>query len=139
MLSVVEEAVAGVGRIKPGIILYSASIGYKCFMEAKVSTSSKEGKNKAFRNLWKSKVPKNIRAFRWRLFLNRMEIKDQLEKGGLMLWSNEEVYALCHCEKEDADHLFFNFPVSKSVWSQIGYWIGFKVSAYGPSWKFFIG
>lgn len=55
-----------------------------------------------------------------------------------MLLPNEKVCALCHCEKEDTYHLFFNCQVSKSMESnELLYW--FQVSAYDASWKFFIG
>ncbi|XP_058753644.1 uncharacterized protein LOC131626820 [Vicia villosa] len=60
--------------------------------------------------IWKMEVPFKIKAFAWRLFVNRLPAKDLL------------VY-------RDKDHMFFKCDVIKVVWKEIGVWVDY------PSWN----
>ncbi|XP_058746973.1 uncharacterized protein LOC131619951 [Vicia villosa] len=55
--------------------------------------------------VWKMEVPFKIKAFAWRLFVNRLPTKDLL------------------MQLENRDHLFFNCDVSKVVWNEIALWV----------------
>ncbi|XP_058776654.1 uncharacterized protein LOC131650974 [Vicia villosa] len=61
--------------------------------------------DEALEKVWKMEVPFKIKAFAWRLFVNRLPTKDLL------------------VQLENRDHLFFNCDVSKVVWNEIALWV----------------
>lgn len=63
---------------------YSAKNDYDCIMEAKIQDNLEEDHCCAFCTLWKTSVPTRIKAFGYRVFLNRLATKDQLKKMRFM-------------------------------------------------------
>jgi len=43
------------------------------------------GSNRVFTELWKSKTPNKARVLAWRILLNRLPTKDNLQKRGIQL------------------------------------------------------
>ncbi|KAI5403879.1 hypothetical protein KIW84_051139 [Lathyrus oleraceus] len=117
---------------------YSTCLDYKCFMESKVQVIMEEDMSMAFRTLWNWMVLAKIKAFGWRVFLNRLATKDQLIKRGLCLVNREGLCVLCLQSEEDLNHHFFDCSVLKKVWELIGFWIGYSLSLIGPPWKQFL-
>lgn len=107
-------------------------------MESKVQVIMEEDMSMAFRTLWNWMVLAKIKAFGWRVFLNRLATKDQLIKRGLCLVNREGLCVLCLQSEEDLNHHFFDCSVLKKVWELIGFWIGYSLSLIGPPWKQFL-
>lgn len=64
-------------------LCYTEKLGYNCIMEAKYKEELEEGQRDLLNRLWKMHIPDKIKAFGWRIFLNKLATKDQLKKGGL--------------------------------------------------------
>ncbi|XP_058776714.1 uncharacterized protein LOC131651051 [Vicia villosa] len=60
----------------------------------------------AFNLIWKADVPFKIKAFGWRLFLNRLPTKDLLVYRGINLNHDNLMCVFCNSHVEEADHLF---------------------------------
>ncbi|XP_058726606.1 uncharacterized protein LOC131597964 [Vicia villosa] len=82
--------------------------------------------DEAFGLLWKMDVPFKIKAFGWRLFLNKLPTKDLLANRGISLSYNDLLCILCGCGMEDRNHFFFSCPVVKRVWREMAIWVGKK-------------
>jgi len=67
------------------------------------------------KNIWKGKVPQNIKIFIWLLTNNAILTKDNHLKRK---WSGSPSCAFCN-QDENANHLFFTCPVAKVVWAVI--------------------
>lgn len=107
----------GMGNIASNI--HTPSIGYRGFFEAKVSFSLEEDKRKALNIIWKASVLAKIRAFGWRLFMDRLATKDQLIKTGISFAPNKVVCVLCLSEEEDLNHFFFDSNIKFSLGSNM--------------------
>ncbi|XP_058773193.1 uncharacterized protein LOC131647299 [Vicia villosa] len=80
----------------------------------------------AFNLIWKAEVPFKIKAFGWRLFLNRLPTKDLLVYRGMNFTNANLNCVFCDSHVEEADHLFFKCIVIKLVWKEIASWVGFS-------------
>ncbi|XP_058734162.1 uncharacterized protein LOC131605881 [Vicia villosa] len=78
----------------------------------------------AFDLLWDMDAPFKIKAFGWRLFHNRLPMKDLLEFRGMSLSSEDLKCIFCGISKESRDHLFFGCLVVKNIWNDIAFWVG---------------
>ncbi len=65
--------------------------------------------------LWSIKTPPNIKLFLWLVARNSLLTEDNLIKRG---WVGPSICCLCCREAETLEHLLFQCPFSKSVWSQ---------------------
>ncbi|XP_058726135.1 uncharacterized protein LOC131597454 [Vicia villosa] len=74
--------------------------------------------------LWKLDVPFKIKAFGWRLFLNRLPVKDLLEIRGIHFPLDELKCLFCDNSLENSNHLFFSCLVVKIIWNEIARWVG---------------
>ncbi|XP_058746293.1 uncharacterized protein LOC131619186 [Vicia villosa] len=74
--------------------------------------------------VWKSEVPFKIKAFAWRLLLNRLPTKDILVCRGISFPLDNLKYIFCGIDLENRDHSFFYFFVVKKIWSEIAFWVG---------------
>ncbi|XP_058771631.1 uncharacterized protein LOC131644997 [Vicia villosa] len=79
----------------------------------------------AFNLIWKADIPFKIKAFGWRLFLNRLPTKDVLMYRGINLNHANSMCIFCNSHVEEADHLFSKCFVIKLVWKEIAMWVGF--------------
>ncbi|XP_058726801.1 uncharacterized protein LOC131598193 [Vicia villosa] len=74
--------------------------------------------------LWKMEVPFKIKAFGWRLFLDRLPTIDGLVYRGMNFPFDTSKCALCGLVSEDRDHYFFGCLVGKKIWNVIAMWVG---------------
>ncbi|XP_058784513.1 uncharacterized protein LOC131659323 [Vicia villosa] len=74
--------------------------------------------------LWKTEVPFKIKAFGWRLFLDRLPTVDGLVYRGMPFSIENSKCVLCGIDSEDRDHFFFGCLVGTKIWSDIAFRIG---------------
>ncbi|XP_057425853.1 uncharacterized protein LOC130719213 [Lotus japonicus] len=72
-----------------------------------------------FRLLWSLKAPSNAIALAWKVLINRIQTKVNLNRRGIVLNS---ACPLCSTSDESTDHLFFSCPIVWKVWSKISAW-----------------
>lgn len=80
----------------------------------------------ANKRLWKAKMPLKIKIFMWLVQQNAILTKDNLLKRK---WQGEGKCAFC-IENETVQHLFFECPMAKFVWSLVAMVVG---AQYGPT------
>ncbi|XP_058752759.1 uncharacterized protein LOC131625939 [Vicia villosa] len=80
--------------------------------------------DEAFGLLWKLEVPFKIKAFGWRLFLNRLPTKDLLLLRGISLPLDNIACSFCGVDLEKCRHTFFVCGVVKRIWNDIASWVG---------------
>ena len=68
-------------------------------------------------------VPFKIKAFGWRLFHNRLPMKDLLVARGMSFPLDELKCIFCGLSVETRDHFFFGCLVVKNIWSEISLWV----------------
>ncbi|XP_058727132.1 uncharacterized protein LOC131598560 [Vicia villosa] len=74
--------------------------------------------------IWKIGAPYKIKAFSWRLILNRLPTKDLLRSRGISLPLTSLNCVFCDIEAESRNHSFFSCKVMKIIWDDIAFWIG---------------
>ncbi|XP_058783485.1 uncharacterized protein LOC131658173 [Vicia villosa] len=74
--------------------------------------------------IWKIQVPFKIKAFGWRLLINRLPTKDLLAYRGVNLSIDNSFCAFCGVIPESCEHSFFKCDKAKLVWREIAVWIG---------------
>ncbi|XP_058754879.1 uncharacterized protein LOC131628031 [Vicia villosa] len=74
--------------------------------------------------IWKVHVPFNIKAFGWRIFINRLPTKDLLMGRGILLSIENSLCAFCGSIPESSDHSFFKCKEAGEVWREITVWVG---------------
>lgn len=65
--------------------------------------------------IWKTNIPSNVQTFCWRLLLNRLPTKIQLEKRGVISGGYNIVCPLCFFEDKDVNHLFLSCPINAKL------------------------
>ncbi|XP_058747121.1 uncharacterized protein LOC131620118 [Vicia villosa] len=83
----------------------------------------------ALEKIWKMEVPFKIRAFAWRLVVNRLPTKDLLVYRGINFLTSNLNCFFCNMNLEDKEHIFFKCDVIKVVWKEIGVWVDY------PRWN----
>ena len=76
---------------------------------------------------WNKSVPRKVNIMVWRLQLNRLPLRVNLDARGIDLESI--MCPVCDSEQEDARHLFFRCEVARQLWRRIGMWIDQDISA----------
>ncbi|XP_058722176.1 uncharacterized protein LOC131593629 [Vicia villosa] len=74
--------------------------------------------------IWKVQVPFKIKAFGWRLLINRLPTKDLLMCRGVSLSIENSLCAFCGTIPETCDHSFFKCKEAGVVWREIAVWVG---------------
>ena len=69
---------------------------------------------------WNSFVPIKVNTFTWRLGLNKISTRDNLDKRGIDIHSL--LCPVCDLEIESVGHLFFSCQMARGIWKQIGRW-----------------
>jgi hypothetical protein len=72
------------------------------------------------KRIWKAKIPLKIKIFLWLVEQNAILTKDSLSKRK---WKGNSSCAFC-TENETSNHLFFECPTAKYVWSLLAYALG---------------
>lgn len=77
----------------------------------------------ALRRLLRTKDPSNILIFGWRLVLNRLPTRSNLERRGVLSATLNLLCPLCGGECEDSNNLVGGYPVPEVLWNQAIDWI----------------
>ncbi|XP_058763266.1 uncharacterized protein LOC131636670 [Vicia villosa] len=77
----------------------------------------------AFGMVWKAEVPFKIKAFGWRLLLDRIPTKDLLVYRGISFPLDKLKCSFCGYDIETRNHSFFGFRVVKAIWLDIALWV----------------
>ncbi|XP_058734060.1 uncharacterized protein LOC131605759 [Vicia villosa] len=77
--------------------------------------------------VWKMEVPFKIKAFGWRLLINRLPTKDQLVHRKIALSLDNSLCGFCGTNPESRDHVFFGCKSVELVWREVAVWIGKEV------------
>lgn len=107
-------------------------------MESKDQDRLESDHCRAFDLLWRNLVLVKIKAFGWRIFLNKVATKDQLKKRGSCLPLNDRNCVMCSQPEEDLNHILFDCLFSSKVWVLVGDWSGCGISYVGNTWKHFL-
>ncbi|KAL0458716.1 UNVERIFIED_CONTAM: hypothetical protein Slati_0498800 [Sesamum latifolium] len=73
------------------------------------------------KTIWKAFVPPKYSFVLWLGLRGRLATRDRLS-----FQQEEEACSLCINKQGSARHLFFEYPFSDFVWSQIRHWVGFS-------------
>jgi hypothetical protein len=77
-----------------------------------------EEERKAFTQIWKSGAPSKVVAFSWKLLLDRIP-----SKGNLEIRPDESPnYLWCVSERETSTHLFLHCEMARGVWLRLMRW-----------------
>ncbi|XP_058759860.1 uncharacterized protein LOC131633158 [Vicia villosa] len=104
--------------------VFSVSSCYELYENSYIPFGPHPKHVEAFDLVWAMDVPFKIKAFGWRLFHNRLPMKDFLELRGMSLSADDLKCILCGVSKENSDHLFFGCLVVKNIWNEIAFWVG---------------
>ncbi|GLT33473.1 hypothetical protein SLA2020_080610 [Shorea laevis] len=77
--------------------------------------------------VWNRWVPSKVSFFGWRLCLDRLPTRWNLQKRGITLQGDERMCGLCKVGEEDADHLFCKCREAWLVWVKVFQWWGMEV------------
>lgn len=77
--------------------------------------------------IWSCDVPTKVQIFVWKMMLNRLPTRDNLERRGIINNVHELCCVLCFEENETANHLFCNCRMSQAVWTAVMQWIGVQL------------
>jgi len=78
--------------------------------------------NVSFREVWSLKVPKKAKVFRWKVLLDRLPTRVNLECRGVGLSCN--ACLLCNKEIESIQHLLITCKVAQRLWIKCDRWVG---------------
>lgn len=78
----------------------------------------------AFKCLWKVSAPSNAIALGWRVLLDRIASKTNLQRRNVLV--GEVFCSLCSTAAESTFHLFFSCSCSSQVWTLVLQWLGFN-------------
>ncbi|XP_058753771.1 uncharacterized protein LOC131626956 [Vicia villosa] len=73
--------------------------------------------------MWKAKIPKKVKIFSWRFFIERLSLKYLLAYRGVTNLTSLDC-PFCSNHPESSEHLFFQCQISKAVWDRIYSWLG---------------
>ncbi|GKV11673.1 hypothetical protein SLEP1_g22911 [Rubroshorea leprosula] len=77
--------------------------------------------------IWCKLVPSKVGFFGWRLCLDRLPTRWNLQKRGVVLQGDGMVYGLCKEGVEDVNHLFCTCKAAWLVWVKVIKWWGLEV------------
>lgn len=72
-----------------------------------------------FNSFWKCLAPVKVQAFSWRLLLDRLLMRVQLFRRGILQDPHAHCCVFCFLQLETRDHLFFSCNFSYQVWSMV--------------------
>ncbi|XP_058782871.1 uncharacterized protein LOC131657498 [Vicia villosa] len=105
---------------------FTVSSCYGRFASRRIPYGPSNRNDEVLEKLWKMEVPFKIKAFAWRLFVNRLPTKDLLKDRGIALPISNLLCIFCGLHLEDRDHIFIKCNVIKLVWKDIGEWMDYS-------------
>lgn len=106
--------------IKDGSGVYSVKSAYET-----ISDFGTEEHGLIFDLIWRSWAPSNARAFGWRVFLNRIQTKNNLIRRNIPI--QNPTCTWCGNMEETTSHLLFHCSFAWKVWSLTLNWLGLYV------------
>lgn len=106
---------------------YKVSNDYGLLAEGSYSFSLSSFSDKASGLIWRICIPFRIKAFGWRVLLNRILSKDQLSHRGIISNYYDIVCVLCIEVEESTFHLFLGCDFALKVWREVSSYIGMEV------------
>ncbi|XP_071729238.1 uncharacterized protein [Rutidosis leptorrhynchoides] len=89
---------------------------------------------------WFKTFPPKINIFIWRLKMQRLATKENLEKKGIIL--SNSACALCHLHADTDHHIFVTCNISRQIWVYIGSWVNMHIPCWASMeelWTWFDG
>ncbi|XP_057418180.1 uncharacterized protein LOC130712363 [Lotus japonicus] len=77
-----------------------------------------------FKNAWSGIAPSNVSAFVWRVLLDRVQTKVNLQRRNIISGEEAVRCVLCHAAEESTRHLFFSCNRVAPLWNSCYRWIG---------------
>ncbi|XP_058774199.1 uncharacterized protein LOC131648460 [Vicia villosa] len=74
--------------------------------------------------IWKVEVSFKVKAFGWRLLVNRLSTKDLLLLRGILFSEEASKCVFCGIDPKSMAHSFFVCPMVKLVWDSVACWFG---------------
>jgi len=68
-----------------------------------------------FKAMWKIKIPPKVSFLLWRIFLNRIPTKVNLQHRQIQIQDKKLLCMFCKEEVEDLPHLLFKCPISHNI------------------------
>ncbi|XP_058733164.1 uncharacterized protein LOC131604757 [Vicia villosa] len=103
--------------------VFKVSVYYKRLMQGRGARVEDPLCLEAINILWKLWMPSKVKIFGWRLFQDRLALKAQLIKRGIMV-PKEVNFCVFGCSQmEDIQHLFLNCEFVISLWKSIYVWL----------------
>ena len=99
--------------------VYSVSTAYRIQLDAPIT---EEGE--IINQVLSLFSPSNILAFSWRLLIDRVQTICNLRKRMVIQNAEDATCPFCGLEEEYANHLFYTFSFSYSVWASCFKWLG---------------
>ncbi|XP_058783702.1 uncharacterized protein LOC131658424 [Vicia villosa] len=106
--------------------IFSVASCYRRYASRRIPFGPINRNDEALEKIWKMEIPFKIKAFAWRLFVNRLPTKDLLKVRGISFPTSNLNCIFCGVHLEDRDHLFFKCHVIKLVWKDIGEWVDYS-------------
>lgn len=99
--------------------LYTVNSAY-LFLQGSLSLEQ----DQALSDVWRSLAPSKVKAFAWRVLLDRIASKENLIKRKVLDDQGQAQCSLCNGHLESTWHLLFSCPVSTHLWQRVADWIG---------------
>ncbi|XP_058783299.1 uncharacterized protein LOC131657977 [Vicia villosa] len=106
--------------------IFTVSSCYRRYAFRRIPFGPINKNDEVLEKIWKMEIPYKIKAFAWRLFVNRLPTKDLLKVRGIAFPTSNLNCVFCGLHLEDRDHIFFKCNVIKLVWKDIGEWVKFS-------------
>ncbi|GJS96189.1 RNA-directed DNA polymerase, eukaryota, reverse transcriptase zinc-binding domain protein [Tanacetum coccineum] len=74
---------------------------------------------------WNRSIPIKVNVFLWRLKLNRLPTRVNLDRKGIDIGSI--LCPICHDDIETANHIFFNCGMAQDLWALLAKWWGLDI------------
>lgn len=103
--------------------VYSTKETYRREQE-EIRDKQEQGKEAAFKRLWKIRVPRRVQAIVWKILKNRLPTRTSLQRRGVIDVTMSTVCPMCTEEEETIQHLFFKCLTTAKVWTAIYKWTG---------------
>ncbi|XP_058763698.1 uncharacterized protein LOC131637124 [Vicia villosa] len=104
---------------------FSVSSCYRWYASLRTPFGPLNKNEEALELIWMMEIPFKIKAFAWRIFVNRLPTKDLLVYRGINFSTSNLNCFFCDSHLEDLDHMFFKCEVVKTVWNEIGVWLDY--------------
>lgn len=99
--------------------IFSVKSYYQIIMQEMQQDYIEDSMKLMWKKLWKAKVPSKVKILCWRLINDRLPIRAQLHKIGIVQDMHYNVGFLCFKEEECIDHLMLYCFITSQIWSNI--------------------